>query len=116
MQDSRVVFGSSIAVYGDRADVMREDDPPSASVNLYGTTERLGEILGAQYSSLYGLQFVALRYSGVFGPSRSHSRGMSLVRQMVKDGANGKDVHIEGASGDERIHLTHVTGAAKATV
>jgi len=113
---ARLVFGSTIAVYGERHDLMREDDPPSGNVGLYGLTKRLGEMLGERYAGLYGLRFVALRYAGVFGPGRPQGAGMSRVRQLIKQTANGADVQVEGACGEERLHLTHVTDAARATV
>jgi UDP-glucose 4-epimerase len=112
----RVVFGSSIAVYGQRDDMMREDDPLPASVGLYGMTKRMAEMLGERYRALHGLEFLSLRYSGVFGPGESHSPGMALVRHRIKQCALGHDVEIEGASGDERIHVTHSTDAAEATL
>lgn len=111
----RVVFGSSIAVYGERHDTMREDDPLPGNVSLYGTIKRLCEALGERYQSLYGMEFVGLRYSGVFGPNESHSAGMALVRYKIKQCALGQDVLIDGASGNEHIHLTYVTDAAEAT-
>lgn len=111
----RVVFGSSIAVYGERADVMREADPVPAHVSLYGMTKRLGELLGERFRSSHGLEFVALRYSGIFGPGEARSRGMAQVRERIFQCARGEDVVVEGASGDECIHLTHVSDAAEAT-
>ena len=111
----RLVFGSSIAVYGERSDLMREDDAPSANVGLYGVAKRLGELLGERYAALYGLDFVALRYSGVFGPGAAGSSGMALVRERIMATAHGTDAQVDGASGDERAHLTHVSDAASAT-
>lgn len=43
----RLVFASSVAAYGERTDLMREDDPPSARIGLYGMTKRLSEMLGS---------------------------------------------------------------------
>jgi len=111
----RCVFASSIAAYGERRELMREDDPPSASIGLYGMTKRVGEMLGARYAALHGLEFLALRYAGVIGPGKVHSPGMALVRQQIKETASGEDVTVEGASGDEGVHLTHVDDAAEAT-
>jgi len=111
----RLVFASSIAAYGERDDLMREDDPPNARTGLYGMTKRIGEMLGERYAVLHGLQFVALRYAGVFGPGEVHSPGMALVRQRIKECAAGRDVVVDGATGEERSHLTHVTDAAEAT-
>ena len=111
----RMVFASSIAAYGERGDLMREDDPPGARTGLYGMTKRLGEMLGERYAALHGLEFVALRYAGVFGPGEVHSPGMALVRQQIKQCALGRDVVIEGATGEEHSHLTHADDAAEAT-
>ncbi len=112
----RVVFGGSIASYGERSDLMREEDPPVSATGLYGMTKRLGEMLGARYAALHGLTFISLRYGGVFGPVEVKSAGMAMVRQRIKETARGRDVAIEGASGTERSHLTHVKDAAGATL
>ena len=111
----RLVFASSLAAYGERKDTMREDDPPAARIGLYGMSKRLGEMLGERYAALHGLEFVALRYGGVVGPEEVHSPGMALVRQRIRESAKGKDVIVEGACGDEYVHLTHVADAAEAT-
>lgn len=113
---ARVVFGGSIASYGERADLMREDDPPVAATGLYGMTKRLGEMLGARYAALHGLTFVSLRYGGVFGPVEVKSAGMAMVRQRIKETARGEDIAVEGANGTEQSHLTHVIDAAGATL
>lgn len=116
LEIKRVIFGSSISAYGERDDLMNETDPPSVNTGLYGMTKRLGEMLGERYAALYGLKFIALRYCGIFGPGEVSSAGMALVRQQIKSTASGRDVLVEGASGNERIHLTHVTDAAAATL
>jgi len=111
----RVVFGSSIAVYGERADLMRETDELPADASIYGVTKQLGESLGERFRELHGIDFVALRYSGIFGPGEAASPGMAQVRERIFQCARGEDVLVEGASGDERVHLTHVSDAAGAT-
>lgn len=111
----RVVFGSSIAVYGARSDLMRETDALPADASVYGRTKQLAESWGERYRQRHGVQFIALRYSGIFGGSEPASAGMAQVRQRIFDCARGEDIAIEGASGDERIHMTHVADAAEAT-
>lgn len=112
----RIVYGSSIAAYGERTDLMQEDDPPSNSISLYGMQKRLVEVLGHRFASLYGNEFVALRYSGVFGLGGSAGAGMSLARSLLIKSANGEDVLVDFANGDETAHLTYVLDAAEATV
>jgi len=111
----RVVFGSSIAVYGERCDLMRESDELPAEASVYGITKQLAESCGERYRMRHGVHFIALRYSGVFGPGAPASAGMAQVRQRIFRCARGEDVAIEGASGEERVHLTYVSDAAEAT-
>lgn len=111
----RVVFGSSIAVYGERRDLMRESDELPADPTVYGLTKQLAESWGERYRMRHGVHFIALRYSGIFGSGQPASAGMAQVRQRIFQCAHGKDVAIVGASGNERVHLTHVTDAAAAT-
>ena len=111
----RVVFGSSIAVYGERSDPMRETDELPVEVGCYGVTKQLAESFGERFRQRHGLEFVSLRYSGVFGPGEAASAGMAQVRSRILSCARGEDVRIEGACGDERVHLTHVSDAAEAT-
>lgn len=111
----RVVFGSSIAVYGERSDLMRECDELPADPSLYGLTKQLAESWGERYRARHGVHFIALRYSGVFGGAGASGPGMAQVRERIFRCARGEDVHIDGASGDERVHLTHVADAAAAT-
>ena len=116
----RFIFASSIAAYGERRDLMREDDPPPAQVTLYGEMKRLGERLGAQFAKLAGMEYAALRYSGVFGPrdpsSGASGRGMSLARHLLIETAGGRDAELDFVDGSETVHLTYVADAAEATV
>jgi UDP-glucose 4-epimerase len=116
---ARMVFGSSIAVYGPTHELMREDGWTFSGTGLYGVTKLMGEALGARYRAEHGIEFVALRYSGVFGPDEfakeAPSAGMSAVRKRILECAKGREISIEGASGGEQIHLTHVLDAANAT-
>jgi len=112
----RVIFGSSITVYGEREDVLTEDGPIGPGITLYGATKLMGEQLGCQYAENSGMAFVALRYCGIFGAGDPQSRGMAWVRREIERTASGNSVAIEDASGDERAQLTYVQDAADATV
>lgn len=112
----RVVFGSSIAVFGDRTELLTEDAPPGPSVSFYGRTKRFGEQLGAAYKAAHGIEFVALRYCGVFGPGDVKGPGMARVRKSIERTADGHSIAIEGAGGDERAQLLYVEDAALATL
>ena len=74
---SRVVYASSVAVYGPQSEYgdreVNEDDQLHPG-NGYGLTKQLNEIIAAQYARLYGIKFSALRpflgygHGGIFPP------------------------------------------------
>ncbi len=77
----KIIFSSSVGVYGaavddptDEETPLRWQQIPSASV-LYGASKVVGEGLARCYHERYGLDFVALRYSGVYG-ERQHGRAV----------------------------------------
>lgn len=112
----RVIFGSSIAAYGERSDLMHEDDPVAPSISIYGIQKSLGEMLGNRFGAIHGFEFAALRYSGVFGPGEVTGAGMSLARNLIIKTANGRNQTLDFVSGDEKAHLTFSKDAAEATV
>ena len=80
----KVVFSSSVAVYGD-PDVSTIDEnvpfrwqaaPPS--LVLYASTKIIGEALCRLYKQRHGLDYIALRYSTVYG-ERQHDRGLNAL-------------------------------------
>lgn len=95
---SRVVYASSVGVYGPQSGYgdreVNEDDHLHPG-NAYGLTKQLSEMLAAQYSELYGINFSALRpflgygHGGVFPP---------IIKQfsdLVSLPAIGKPFYIE---------------------
>lgn len=113
----RFVFGSSIAVYGSGTCVFAEDTLPVTPVRLYGQTKRMGEYLGERYQALHGMEFVAMRYGGVFGPGGPvRRRGMSALRHALKQTMDGRSVRLDGASGGECFQYTYAKDAAAATI
>jgi UDP-glucose 4-epimerase len=80
----KVVFSSSIAVYGEpTADIIDESTPwtwsrlqPGAA--LYASSKIMGENFGKLYHDRYGVKSVSLRYSSVYG-ERQHLRAVNSV-------------------------------------
>src|SRR4051812_3031839 len=68
----RVIFASTEGVY-DRADQMDVDAkiPETASFGfnpLYGAAKASSELIGHAYAGTFGVDFIALRFSALFGP------------------------------------------------
>jgi UDP-glucose 4-epimerase len=84
----KVVQSSSVGVYGALGDEPNTDDSPlrwtgmPPALILYCASKIMGEGLGQLYQQRYGLDFLALRYSALYG-ERQHKRAIA-VTQMVE--------------------------------
>lgn len=83
----KVVFSSSVGIYGSVGDSLVDEDTPfrwqtlSPSVQLYGATKIIGEAFGRMYKEKYGLDFLGLRYTSIYG-ERQHMRAINATRIM----------------------------------
>ncbi|MGL4441471.1 MAG: NAD-dependent epimerase/dehydratase family protein [Bosea sp. (in: a-proteobacteria)] len=115
----RVINLSSAAAYGrsgERLDVLDEDaavDP----VALYPITKWASERIGARICGLWGLGFVNLRLSGVFGPWE-HLTGVrdtpSPQFQILKALEDGKTALLPRPGLRDWVHATDVAEAVAA--
>lgn len=67
----RVIYGSSISVYGSKLGLGQEgvlETDSAVPEDIYGVAKRYVEILGDIYNQKFGIQFIALRISSVVGP------------------------------------------------
>ena len=112
----RVVFASSGAAFGVRADRQQEDVPVGPDITIYGSSKLLAEQIGIQYAERYGFAFLALRYNMTFGPSNVTSPGMAKVIQDITSAMDGGPREIPEVGGNLRRHLTYVRDSATATV
>lgn len=93
----RVVYASSIAVYGaqeafgDRA--ASENDPPNP-VNVYGMTKAANDFAAAKYIDLYGLDLRGVRICTVFGHGRTTGQTGMIGGLLVSMPAVGKPVAL----------------------
>lgn len=84
----KVVFSSSNGIYGAVGNEPNTDDSPfrwagmPPAVVLYCASKIMGEGLCMLYKQQYGLDFLALRYSAIYG-ERQHKRAIA-VTQMVQ--------------------------------
>lgn len=118
----RVVFSSSVAVYGTPAEypITEETGYVSAGLQpasqLYGASKLLGEGLCARYARSCGLEFNALRFASVFG-ERQHARAVNavFVARVCDQVRRGEPPVIEG-DGSEVHDYVYVTDVARACV
>jgi UDP-glucose 4-epimerase len=99
----KVVFSSSIGVYGALESTLTNEDTPlrwqtlPPTMTLYCASKVMGESLARLYQQQYGLEYVALRYSAVYG---EHQHGRALMGKKIAEACLrarlGEQVQIEG--------------------
>ena len=109
----RLVWTSSIAVYGDQPTLA--PIPETAVANpqsFYGHTKVAGELLLHGYVERYGLAAVALRMSSVFGVRRQTA---CALRKIIEIGLQQRPVPVPAEDTSYRQYL-HVDDAAHSVV
>lgn len=84
----KVIYGSSVAVYGQQHYLPLDEDHPKNPDYPYGVTKYACEKLCTSFSKCYGLNTVSLRYFNVYGPlftNLDHSAVLSFIKRIIAD-------------------------------
>ena len=112
----KVVWASSTAVFGSRADYPSgplANDAAHHPRSLYGACKSLCERMAIDYRDRDGLDSIGLRFSVVFGPGRLRGY-MSFPSDLIRKVAMGEPVEMPIA--DEPIHWQYVEEVAAAVI
>ncbi len=78
------VFASSSSVYGVNKKVpFAEDDLIQRTISPYAATKLMGEQLCSNYSNLYGIRCVCLRFFTVYGPRQRPDLAISKFTKLI---------------------------------
>ncbi len=113
----KIVYSSSVSVYGTPdTDQPIAESYPFLNRTLYGAGKIAGEQFCRVLKDLRGLNYVALRYSSVYGP-RQHQDGLypRLIIGALADSRAGRIPRVEG-TGNEVQDFIYVGDVARANV
>jgi UDP-glucose 4-epimerase len=116
----RVVFTSSKAVYGEIIDehgppqyLPLRENHPRKPVDLYGVIKVCCEEVGQYYRSVYGMEFIALRYSTIYGPGKEVRHGaLSFYGQLIEK-ARSDEKWVIPEGGDQPNDTVYVGDVAR---
>jgi UDP-glucose 4-epimerase len=99
----KLVFSSSAGVYGTPEEECTSEEAPlqwqtvSPAMALYSASKVAGESLARLYWQQYGLDYVALRYTAVYG-ERQHGRALvgGHIAETCARGSQGLPAFIDG--------------------
>jgi len=112
----RVVFAASSAAYGDGRELPKRETLPPRPLSPYALQKLAGELYCQQYTQLYGLETVALRYFNVFGPRQDPaSEYAAVIPRFVSRAIRGERPVIYG-DGEQTRDFVYVADAARANL
>jgi UDP-glucose 4-epimerase len=110
----RLVFTSSSAIYGETNKFPSSEEALPSPESPYAASKIMGEYYCRNFSKLYGLETVALRYFNVFGPRQNpRSRYACVIPIFLKcflDGVS-PEVHWDGKQSRDFVYVEDVVTA-----
>ena len=103
----RFVFISSSFVYGDFQYTPTEGHPKNPK-GIYGGTKYAGEILTKTFCNRYGIEWVIVRPSAVYGATDINKR---VVQVLLENALQGKPLVLEGAN--SKLDFTYLDDAVE---
>ncbi|MDZ7780330.1 MAG: NAD-dependent epimerase/dehydratase family protein [Gemmatimonadota bacterium] len=103
---SRMVYVSSGGVvYGEPDEIPTPESAPKLPLSPYGVTKLTGEYYLNYYRRIRGLEYVALRYSNVFGPRQDPHGEAGVVAIFCNRLLNGERLTVFGDGEQTRDYV-----------
>ncbi len=110
----RLIFTSSSSVYGETHKFPSSEEDLPRPESPYAASKIMGEYYCRNYSELYGLETVALRYFNVYGPRQNpksrYANVIPIFLRCVLDGTP-PEVHWDGKQSRDFVHVDDVVAA-----
>ena len=110
----KVVYASSSSVYGDTAELPRQEDMPVNPLSPYAVTKMAGEFYCKVFHEIYGLPTISLRYFNVFGPRQDPlSQYAAVIPRFITAMLNDSSpiIYGDGQQSRDFTFVKHVVDA-----
>lgn len=112
----RVVYAASSSVYGDTEELPKHEEMRPRPLSPYAVTKHVGELYGAVFNDLYGLNTIGLRYFNVFGPRQDPaSQYAAVVPRFITSFLAGEAPVVHGDGGQTR-DFTYIRNVVEANL
>ncbi len=112
----RFVFASSSSVYGVNKKVpFAESDPIERTISPYAATKLAGEQICSNYSHLYGMRIVCLRFFTVFGPRQRPDLAISKFTHLLL-GGQPIEQYGDGSSARDYTYIDDIMEGVRAAI
>lgn len=112
----RVVYAASSSTYGDHPGLPKIEDKIGKPLSPYAVTKYVNELYAQVYASLYGTEFIGLRYFNIFGPKQNPTGPYAAVIPLFAEAIlDNKPPTING-DGLHSRDFTYVDNAVQANI
>lgn len=112
----RFVFAASSAVYGESADLPKQEDMTPAPISPYGVTKLTCEHYCRVFYLTYGLETFSLRYFNVFGPQQDPTSQYAAVIPLFVSALLRKKKPTVFGDGEQTRDFTYIDNVVQANM
>lgn len=99
----RFVYASSSSVYGDTTVSPKQEDIRGKLISPYAASKMSDELFAESCATVYGMEFLGLRYFNVFGPRQDPEGGYAaVIPKWIKAVVNQEQCVINGDGATSR--------------
>jgi UDP-glucose 4-epimerase len=113
--DTRVVFASSAAIYGQPEYLPIDESHPKSPTSPYGLEKLAADHYARLYHDLYDVQTVVLRYFNVYGPRQTGGDYSGVISIFREQAQNGDPITVDG-DGSQTRDFVHVDDVVRANL
>lgn len=107
----RLVYVSSSMVYGDFETIPVRENSRKEPKSVYGALKLCAEVIVKTYCDLYGIDYVIVRPTAVYGPYDGNKR---VIRIFIENTLRGKRIKVKGK--DVELDFTYVKDTARGII
>lgn len=112
----RIVYAASSSTYGDHPGLPKTENKIGNPLSPYAVTKYVNELYANVFASLYGMEFIGLRYFNIFGPKQDPNGPYAAVVPLFAEALlNNKPPTING-DGSHSRDFTYVDNAVQANI
>ncbi|HMK25870.1 MAG TPA: SDR family oxidoreductase [Chitinophagaceae bacterium] len=112
----RIVYAASSSTYGDHPGLPKTENKIGNPLSPYAVTKYVNELYARVFASLYGMEFIGLRYFNIFGPKQDPNGPYAAVVPLFAEALlNNKPPTING-DGNHSRDFTYVDNAVQANL
>ncbi len=112
----RVVYAASSSTYGDHPGLPKVEDIIGKPLSPYAVTKYVNELYAQVYASLYGVEFIGLRYFNIFGPKQNPNGPYAAVIPLFAEAIIDNKAPTINGDGQHSRDFTFVENAVQANV